>query len=49
MAWDEREARSVESERGPRSSPRRKVMVIDDSEIVLEATKAMLQQGASRS
>lgn len=33
------------SQRAPRSSSRRKVMVIDDSEIVLDATKAMLLEG----
>lgn len=45
----ERERRGPDSEplsqRPPRSSSRRKIMVIDDSEIVLQATKAMLQEG----
>lgn len=39
----ERDPRIVESDRPPRSSPRRKVMVIDDSELVLEVTKGMLK------
>lgn len=35
--------RGAESERVPRSAPRRKVMVVDDSEIVLEVTRGMLR------
>lgn len=46
MSREERDPKSPESEpfsqRAPRSSSRRKIMVIDDSEIVLEATKTML-------
>ena len=49
MSWFERDPKAPDSEplsqRAPRSSSRRKVMVIDDSEIVLEATKSMLVEG----
>lgn len=39
----EEQERGIDSERVPRSSPRRKVMVVDDSELVLEVTKGMLR------
>jgi CheY-like chemotaxis protein len=49
MHWSDRDSKPPENEplsqRAPRSSSRRKVMVIDDSEIVLDATRAMLIEG----
>lgn len=48
MSWSERDPKAPDSEplsqRAPRSGTRRKILVIDDSEIVLAATRAMLTE-----